>query len=151
LSAESVVEAMDYAMTAYILLVDDDAGDAMVTKKALRDNHIVNDVVVVRDGAQACDFLFAGGRGDRPMPQIVLLDFTLPTISGLEVFERIRNDERTQRIPTVLLTANKHDEDLLEGRRLGSKCYVRKPLDFTEFAQTVRQLGLSWLILSEPS
>jgi two-component system, response regulator len=136
-------------MNAYILLVEDDEGDVALTRKALRDNRIVNDVAVVRDGSQAFDFLFAGGRGERPMPQIILLDFTLPKISGLEVLERIRSDERTRRIPTVILTANKQEEDLLEGRRLGLKCYVRKPLDFTEFIDTVRQMGLSWLILNE--
>jgi two-component system, response regulator len=136
-------------MKAYILLVESNEDDVALTKKALRDNQIVNEVVVVRDGAQAFDVLFAGNRAETAMPQIILLNFDLPRISGLQVLKRIRADERTRRIPTVILTANKQEEDQLEGQHLGQKCYVRKPLDFTEFVETVRQMGLFWLILSE--
>jgi two-component system, response regulator len=136
-------------MKSYILLVEESEADVTLTKKALRDNRVVNDVVVLSDGAQASDFLLAGERGERPLPEMILLDFSLPKLSGLDVLEKIRSDERTQAIPTLILTSNKQEEDLLEGRPFGAKCYLRKPLDFTEFVDAIRQMGLSWLILNE--
>jgi two-component system, response regulator len=136
-------------MKAYILLVDDNEDDVALTKKALLDNRVVNDVVVLGDGAQASDFLLE--RGGRPLPEMILLNFTLPKLSGLGVVEKIRSDQRMRAIPSLILTSNKQEEDLLEGRRLGPKCYVRKPLDFTEFVETLAQMGLSWLILNHPA
>jgi two-component system, response regulator len=138
-------------MKAYILLVDENEGDVALTKKALLDNRVVNDVVVLGDGAQASDFLLAGKRGERPLPEMILLNFTLPKLSGLDVLEKIRSDQRTRTVPSLILTSSKQEEDLLEGRRLGAKCYVRKPLDFTEFVETLAQMGLSWLILNHPA
>jgi two-component system, response regulator len=138
-------------MNAYILLVDKNEGDVGLTKKALLENRVVNDVIVLGDGAEAAAFLLAGERGERPPPEVILLSFTLPNLSGLDVLERIRSDERTRTIPSLILTSNKQEEDLLEGRRLGAKCYVRKPLDFSEFFETVRQMGVSWLVLNQPA
>ncbi|MBV8148546.1 MAG: response regulator [Candidatus Eremiobacteraeota bacterium] len=138
-------------MKSYILLVEDSQDDVALIKKTLDDNRILNDLVVLGDGAQASDFLFASGRGERPTPEIILLNFGLPKLSGLEVLEKIRSDERTRTIPSLILTSTKQEEDLLEGRRLGPKCYVRKPLDFTELVETIREMGLSWLIINQPA
>ena len=133
----------------YILLVEDNADDVELTRRAFAKNHIANEIVVLADGAQACDFLFAGGRDGRALPQVILLDLKLPKISGLEVLERIRASVETCFIPTVILTSSKQEEDLLEGYRLGVNSYVRKPVDFNEFVEAVRQVGLYWLVLNE--
>jgi len=132
----------------YILLVEDNPDDVELTRRAFEKNHIANEVVVLNDGAAACDFLFAD-RGGRGLPQVILLDLKLPKISGLELLERIRNDEATKLVPTVILTSSKQEEDLLEGYRLGVNSYVRKPVDFNEFVEAVRQVGLYWLVLNE--
>ncbi len=136
----------------YILLVEDNPDDVELTQRAFAKNHIANDVVVLRDGAEACDFLFdnSKARNGRALPQVILLDLKLPKISGLEVLERIRADAETRLIPTVILTSSKQEEDLLEGYRLGVNSYVRKPVDFNEFVEAVRQVGLYWLVLNEP-
>lgn len=135
---------------AYILLVEDNPDDVELTKRAFEKNRIVNEIVVLTDGAQACDFLFEEpGRG-RGMPQFILLDLKLPKLSGLEVLERIRADVRTSLIPTVILTSSKQEEDVIEGYRLGVNSYVRKPVDFNEFVEAVRQVGLYWLVINEP-
>jgi len=136
-------------MKPYILLVEDNPDDIELTQRAFDKNHIINEVVVLRDGAEACEFLFGGGRGGRPLPQVILLDLKLPKVSGLEVLEKIRADESTHLIPTVILTSSKQEEDLLEGYRLGVNSYVRKPVDFNEFVEAVRQVGLYWLVLNE--
>jgi two-component system response regulator len=136
-------------MKPYILLVEDNEDDIELTQRAFNKNHIINEVVVLRDGAEACDFLFGTGRGGRGLPQVILLDLKLPKISGLEVLEKIRADEHTHLIPTVILTSSKQEEDLLEGYRLGVNSYVRKPVDFNEFVEAVRQVGLYWLVLNE--
>jgi two-component system response regulator len=134
----------------YILLVEDNPDDVELTERAFAKNHIANEVMVLTDGAQACDFLFNSDRGGRGLPQVILLDLKLPKISGLEVLEKIRADANTRLIPTVILTSSKQEEDLLEGYRLGVNSYVRKPVDFNEFVEAVRQVGLYWLVLNEP-
>lgn len=134
----------------YILLIEDNADDIDLTRRAFEKNRIANDVVVMRDGAQACEFLF----GERPsasaLPALILLDLNLPKISGLEVLQRIRATEVTRLLPTVILTSSKQEEDLIQGYRLGVNSYVRKPVDFNEFVEAVRQVGLYWLVLNEP-
>jgi two-component system response regulator len=132
----------------YILLVEDNPDDVELTQRAFAKNHIANEVVVLYDGAAACEFLF-NDRGGRNFPQVILLDLKLPKISGLEVLERIRDHESTKLIPTVILTSSKQEEDLVEGYRLGVNSYVRKPVDFNEFVEAVRQVGLYWLVLNE--
>ncbi|HZY99167.1 MAG TPA: response regulator [Candidatus Baltobacteraceae bacterium] len=135
-------------MKPYILLVEDNEDDIELTQRAFNKNHIINEVVVLRDGAEACEFLF-GDRAGRSLPQVILLDLKLPKVSGLEVLEKIRANEETHLIPTVILTSSKQEEDLLEGYRLGVNSYVRKPVDFNEFVEAVRQVGLYWLVLNE--
>ena len=132
----------------YILLVEDNPDDVELTRRAFAKNHIANEVIVLNDGASACDFLLSD-RGGRGLPQVILLDLKLPKVSGLEVLERIRNNAETRLIPTVILTSSKQEEDLLEGYRLGVNSYVRKPVDFNEFVEAVRQVGLYWLVLNE--
>jgi two-component system response regulator len=136
-----------------ILLVEDNADDEALTLRALRKNNIRNDVVVARDGVQAMDYLFGQGahegRDTSVLPQLVLLDLNLPKVGGLEVLQKIRGDERTKRLPVVILTSSKEERDLLDGYERGANSYVRKPVDFTEFADAVRQLGLYWLVLNE--
>lgn len=133
----------------YILLVEDNPDDIELTQRAFAKNHIINEVVVLRDGAEACEFLFTQGRSGRGLPQVILLDLKLPKVSGLEVLERVRANKNTALIPTVILTSSKQEEDLLEGYRLGVNSYVRKPVDFNEFVEAVRQVGLYWLVLNE--
>ncbi|HTU82820.1 MAG TPA: response regulator [Candidatus Acidoferrales bacterium] len=137
-------------MNPYILLIEHNQGDIELTRRTFAKNRIANEIVVLRDGAEACDFLFSGERGGHRLPQAILLDLKLPKVPGLEVLERIRADERTRRIPTVILTSSKQEEDLLEGYRLGTNSYVRKPVDFNEFVEAVRRVGLYWLVLNEP-
>jgi two-component system, response regulator len=134
----------------YILLVEDNPDDIDLTIRAFERNRIANEVVVVRDGAQACDFLFSEARTDRGLPALILLDLNLPKVSGLEVLQQVRAHETTQLLPTVILTSSKQEEDLIRGYRLGVNSYVRKPVDFNEFVEAVRQVGLYWLVLNEP-
>ena len=133
-----------------ILLVEDNPADEALTLRALKKANIVNQVIVARDGAEALDRLFpseANGSASK-MPQLVLLDLKLPKLDGHEVLKRIRADARTQLLPVVILTTSVEDEDRLKGYRLGANSYVRKPVDFSEFAQAVTQLGLYWLVLN---
>ncbi len=136
-----------------ILLVEDNPDDEALTLRALKRNNIKNSITVVRDGAEALDWLFARGpyaeRDPRIQPQVVLLDLKLPKVSGLEVLRAVREDPRTKRLPVVLLTSSKEDQDVAAGYDLGANSYVRKPVDFGEFAEAVRQLGLYWLVLNE--
>jgi CheY-like chemotaxis protein len=134
-------------------LVEDNADDEALTLRALQGNNIKNEVVVAHDGVEALDFLFGtgrhAGRDLRVMPQITLLDLKLPRIDGLEVLKQIRSDERTRLLPVVILTSSNEDADRLRGYSLGANSYIRKPVDFGEFMEAVRQLGLYWLILNE--
>jgi len=135
-----------------ILLVEDNADDEELTLRALKKNHIGNKVLVVRDGAEALDFLFCTGiyadRDPHEMPQVTLLDLKLPKVDGLEVLRRLRADERTHTLPIVILTSSNEEKDVVEGYQLGANSYVRKPVDFNEFLEAARQLGLYWLVLN---
>ena len=136
-----------------ILLVEDNPDDEALTIRALKRNNIGNRLVVVRDGAEAIDFLFSTGsykdRDQKDLPQVVLLDLKLPKVDGLEVLRRIRENESTKLLPVVILTSSKEEQDILKGYELGANSYVRKPVDFDQFVEAVRQLGLYWLVLNE--
>ena len=137
-----------------ILLVEDNADDEALTLRALKKNSIRNEVVVARDGAEALDFLYGtgayAGRDLRVMPTITLLDLKLPKVDGLEVLRRLRVDDRTKSLPVVILTSSKEEQDLINGYRLGANSYIRKPVDFAQFNEAIRELGLYWLVLNEP-
>jgi len=136
-----------------ILIVEDNPDDEILTIRALKKNNIGNRLVVVRDGAEALDFLFCAGaysdRDPQDLPQTILLDLKLPKVDGLEVLKRIRANPRTGLLPVVILTSSKEEQDLLQSYRNGANSYVRKPVDFNEFLEAARQLGLYWLILNE--
>jgi len=136
-----------------ILLVEDNADDEALTLRALAKNRIANEVVVARDGVEALEYLFAtgayAGRDKSQLPQVVLLDLNLPRLGGLEVLRRLRAEPTTATVPVVVLTSSKEDRDLVESYRLGANSYVRKPVDFLEFVEAARQLGLYWLVLNE--
>ena len=136
-----------------ILLVEDNPDDEALTIRALRKNNIGNDLTVVRDGAEALEFLFCTGayanRDRNNSPQVILLDINLPKVDGLEVLRRIRADESTRLLPVVILTSSKEQQDMIKGYSLGANSYVRKPVDFDQFVEAVRQLGLYWLVLNE--
>ena len=139
---------------AVILLVEDNPDDVDLTLRALKRNNIMNEVVVASDGVEALDYLFGtgayAGRDTRAAPQVVLLDLKLPKIDGLEVLRRICSNERTKLLPIVVLTSSKEQQDLVESYSLGANSYVHKPVDFNQFVEAVRQLGLYWLVLNEP-
>jgi CheY-like chemotaxis protein len=136
-----------------ILLVEDNEDDEALTLRAFRKNNIMNEVVVAHDGVEALDYLFGtgahAGRDLSVQPQIVLLDLNLPRLGGLEVLKRIRSDERTKFVPVVVLTSSKEDEDLIGSYSNGANSYVRKPVDFVQFSEAVKTLGLFWLLLNE--
>jgi two-component system response regulator len=136
-----------------ILLVEDNPDDEALTLRALRKNNIGNELVVVHDGAEALDFLFCSGawseRDPNDKPQVILLDLKLPKIDGLEVLRRLRENPETRLLPVVILTSSREEQDRLTGYQLGANSYVRKPVDFNEFVEAVRQLGLYWLVLNE--
>lgn len=136
-----------------ILLVEDNKSDEELALRALKKANVSNKIVVVRDGAAALDYLFARGtyegRDTREVPQVVLLDLNLPKMGGLEVLREIRADERTRLCPVVVLTSSKEDRDLEGAYELGCNSYIVKPVDFTQFAEAVRQLGLYWLVLNQ--
>ena len=136
-----------------ILLVEDNPDDEALTLRALKKNNIQNDVVVARDGVEALDYLFGTGnhtgRDTSVLPSATLLDLKLPKIDGLEVLKKIRADERTKFMPVVILTSSKEEQDLINGYKLGANSYIRKPVDFSQFIEAVRQLGLYWLLLNE--
>ena len=136
-----------------ILLVEDNPNDVTLTERALKKSHILNRLVLAKDGAEALDYLLGTGNwADRDlnnMPQLVLLDIKLPKIDGLEVLRRIRADNRTKLLPVVILTSSNEEKDLINGYALGANSYIRKPVNFNQFADAVRQLGLYWLVLNE--
>jgi two-component system response regulator len=132
-----------------ILLVEDNPDDEALTLRALRKNNILNEVTVVRDGQQALDYFFGEGASERHAPTVMLLDLKLPKVDGHEVLRRLRADERTKLLPVVILTSSKEEQDLINGYRLGANSYIRKPVDFNQFMEAVRQLGLYWLMLNE--
>ena len=137
-----------------ILLVEDNPDDEELTLRALRKANVGNDIVVARDGVEALDYLFGtgshAGRDVRELPHVMLLDLKLPRIDGLEVLRRVRADDRTRVLPVVILTSSNEEPDRTKGYRLGTNSYVRKPVDFTEFVDAVRQLGIYWLLLNQP-
>jgi two-component system response regulator len=141
-------------MSKVILLVEDNPTDEKLTLRGFRKSGIANEIVVVHDGVEALDYLFAtgshAGRDGSALPTLVLLDLNLPRIGGLEVLRRLRADPRTALLSVVVLTASKEEEDVLRSYSLGANAYVRKPIDFTEFAEAARTLGLFWLLLNEP-
>jgi two-component system response regulator len=138
--------------TNTILLVEDNADDAELALRAFAKSKIKNEIVVVRDGVEALDYLFAIGMhaGRKPgLPEIVLLDLNLPKLDGLEVLRRLRADDRTKYLPVVVLTSSGQDQDILRSYDLGANSYVRKPVDFGQFVEVARQLGLYWLLLNQ--
>jgi two-component system, response regulator len=136
-----------------ILLVEDNPDDEALTLRALKKNNISNQVIVARDGAEALEYLFGtgqySGRDANLTPQVVLLDLKLPKVEGLEVLRRMRANESTKLLPVVILTSSNEEQDRLNGYDSGANSYVRKPVDFNQFIEAVRQLGLYWLILNE--
>jgi len=139
-------------MQGTILLVEDNQDHELLTLRALRKHNIVNAVAVAHDGAEALDYLFlTGAYSSREdiLPQLVLLDLKLPKVDGLEVLRRVRSDERTRFLPVVVLTSSDEEKDLFSSYQLGANSYIRKPVDFDQFMEATRQLGLYWLVLNE--
>ena len=139
--------------TKVILLVEDNPDDVELTLRAFKRSHLMNPIRVARDGIEALDFLFARGahadRAREPLPTLVILDLKLPKLDGLGVLKSIRADERTALLPVVILTSSKEEQDMISGYSLGANSYVRKPVDFSEFLEAVKVLGLYWLMLNE--
>ncbi len=136
-----------------ILLVEDNPDDELLTIRAFEKNHLANRIEVVRDGQEALDFLFCEGnyadRDPDDMPVLVLLDLKLPKLDGIEVLRQIRSDPRTQLLPVVVLTTSRQEQDIIKSYQLGANSYIAKPVDFNEFMESVRQLGLYWLVINE--
>jgi CheY-like chemotaxis protein len=137
-----------------LLLVEDSPSDIKLTRRALQQSRITNRLVVAEDGVEALDYLFAtgahAGRDVGDLPSLILLDLKLPRVDGMEVLRKIRADERTRRLPVVILTSSQEEQDIIASYDLGANSYIRKPVDFTQFAEAVRQLGLYWLVVNEP-
>lgn len=136
-----------------ILLVEDNPDDELLTLEALKDNNIKNKVFIAHDGEEALDYLFSRGefkdRDSGMLPQVVLLDLKLPKIDGLEVLKQIRSNDKTKFLPVVILTSSKEETDLIKSYQLGANSYIRKPVDFEQFTQSVKYLGLYWIVLNE--
>ena len=136
-----------------ILLVEDNPDDVTLTLRALKKNNILNEVVVAKDGVEALDYLFGAGiyagRDTSVMPVVTLLDLKLPKLDGMEVLKRVRGNEKTKLIPIVILTSSKEENDLINGYSLGANSYIRKPVDFEQFSEAIRELGLYWILLNE--
>ena len=134
-------------------MVEDNPDDELLTLMAIKDNNILNKVIVTRDGEEALDYLFAGDKyKDRDrniLPQVVLLDLKLPKVDGLDVLKQIRSNELTRFLPVVILTSSKEEMDIISSYKLGANSYIRKPVDFGQFSEAIRQLGLYWLVLNE--
>ncbi len=137
----------------YILLVEDNPDDVTLTLRALKKNNLLNEVIVARDGVEALDYLFRegsyAGQVLEHMPELILLDLKLPKVDGLEVLKRIRASESTKLLPVVILTSSNEQSDIISGYELGVNSYIRKPVDFEQFIEAVRQLGLYWLVLNQ--
>jgi two-component system response regulator len=138
-------------MPKTILLVEDNPDDEALTIRGLRKNNLANEIVVARDGVEALDYLFGTGGKTRVTPTLMLLDLKLPKLDGMEVLRRIRADDRTKRLPVVVLTSSTEERDVLESYDLGANSYVRKPVEFEQFMEAARQLQLYWLVLNEPT
>jgi two-component system response regulator len=140
-------------MEKTIMLVEDNPDDEELTLRALRKASIANDVFVARDGREALDFLFGtgqhAGREPQTMPAVVLLDLKLPKLDGIDVLQRMRADPRTRLVPVVVLTSSSEDEDMLRSYQSGANSYVRKPIEFSEFAHAVTQLGMYWMLINQ--
>lgn len=141
-------------MDKYILLVEDNPDDAELTLRALKKGNIKNEIVWVKDGAEALDFLLCtgqyAGRKIEDMPAVMVLDLNMPKVGGLDVLRKVRSDERLKLLPTVILTTSKQESDIITSYNLGANSYIKKPVDFDNFAQAVVTLGLYWLLLNEP-
>ena len=141
-------------MSKTILLVEDNPDDVKLTLRAFKRSNMLNPIVVARDGVEALDFLFARGayaeHAGKPLPTLIILDLKLPKLDGLGVLKAIRGDERTKLIPVVILTSSKEEQDLVQGYSRGANSYVRKPVDFTEFQEAVRLLGIYWMMTNQP-
>ncbi|MBW4500438.1 MAG: response regulator [Scytonema hyalinum WJT4-NPBG1] len=137
-----------------ILLVEDNPDDEALAIRALKRNHISNEIVVAHDGVEALDYLFGtgvyAGRDIRVKPTVILLDLKLPRVDGIEVLRRLREDERTSLLPVVVLTTSNEEQDLLDSYSQGCNSYIRKPVDFIQFSEAIRQLGMYWLLMNEP-
>jgi DNA-binding response OmpR family regulator len=133
-------------MAQLIVLVEDNPDDEALTLRALKKQKIANDIVVLRDGVEAVNYLLSP---ESPLPSLVLLDLKLPKLDGLQVLKRVRAEPRTQLLPIVVLTSSDEDRDVIEGYRLGANSYIRKPVDFAQFSEAVGQLGLYWLVLNQ--
>lgn len=136
-----------------ILLVEDNPRDEALTLRALKKNHIANEIIVAHDGVEALDYLFGtgahAGRDLNVMPQLILLDLNMPRVNGLQVLERIRADERTKRLPVVIFTSSNEEQDMLSSYDLGANSYIRKPVDFVQFLEASKHLGLYWMVLNQ--
>lgn len=137
-----------------ILLVDDNPDDVELTLRAFKKSNILNEVVVAKDGVEALDYLFGtgkyAGRDTTVMPSLILLDLKMPRLDGFEVLQRLRANERTKLLPVVVLTSSREEQDLIKGYKFGANSYIRKPVDFVEFMNAVKQLGMYWLLINEP-
>ena len=136
-----------------ILLVEDNADDVALTLRAFKRSHVMNTIAVARDGIEALDYLFGrdahADRAGAPLPTLIILDLKLPKLDGLGVLKAIRADERTRLLPVVILTSSKEEQDLISGYSLGANSYVRKPVDFAEFLEAAKQLGIYWLMMNQ--
>lgn len=136
-----------------VLLVEDNPDDEELTRLAFEECRLANELIIVRDGQEALDYLFEtgkySGRDDNEVPQVILLDLKLPKVDGLEVLRRVRADERTKLLPVVVLTSSKEEQDMIDSYSLGANSYMQKPVDYLQFVEAVRQLGLYWLVLNQ--
>jgi two-component system response regulator len=137
-----------------ILLIDDDPSDIELTMHVLRSNRLANFIHIAEDGEEALDFVFCRGkyaaRSLEERPRVILLDLKLPKVNGIEVLRTLKSDERTRAIPVVILTSSKEQRDLIEGYKLGVSAYIQKPVDFVEFRNTIKEIGMFWLVVNEP-
>jgi CheY-like chemotaxis protein len=141
-------------MSKTILLIEDNPDDEALAIRALKRHHVGNEIVVARDGVEALDYLFGtgdyAGRDTTLKPAVILLDLKLPRVDGLEVLRRLREDPRTKLLPVVVLTTSNEERDMLSSYSLGCNSYIRKPVDFVQFSEAIRQLGMYWLLMNEP-